>query len=71
MLYRFREAQMEELGIKPRVHLKPRDPMRINNLRVCEKWRLNVIKEIGQKVVKIQDSMCWEFQPLFTLCPRV
>lgn len=54
-LYRFREAQAAELGIAPSSARRPRVANRVNNLRECEKWRGEVLREISRKVSKIQD----------------
>jgi pre-mRNA-splicing factor ISY1 len=54
-LYRFREAQAAELGIAPSSARRPRVASRVSNLRECEKWRGEVLREISRKVSKIQD----------------
>lgn len=54
-LYRFREAQAAELGIAPSSARRPRVANRVTNLRECEKWRGEVLREISRKVSKIQD----------------
>jgi pre-mRNA-splicing factor ISY1 len=54
-LYRFREAQAAELGIAPSSAKRPRVASRVANLRECEKWRGEVLREISRKVSKIQD----------------
>lgn len=54
-LYRFREAQAAELGIAPSSARRPRVASRVTNLRECEKWRGEVLREISRKVSKIQD----------------
>lgn len=54
-LYRFRAAQAAELGIAPSSATRPRVASRVANLRECEKWRGEVLREISRKVSKIQD----------------
>ncbi|UZJ51644.1 hypothetical protein CBS101457_000964 [Exobasidium rhododendri] len=54
-LYRFRQAQAAELGIAPSSAKRPRVAGRVSNLRECEKWRGEVLREISRKVSKIQD----------------
>ncbi|PWN24390.1 Isy1-like splicing factor, partial [Jaminaea rosea] len=58
LLYRFREAQAAELGIRtgPKAGQKrPRLASSVKDLRECERWRGDVLREIGRKVGKIQD----------------
>ncbi|CAO1632489.1 unnamed protein product [Parajaminaea phylloscopi] len=56
MLYRFREAQAAELGIsRPRNQRRPRLASSVQDLRECERWRGEVLKEISRKVSRIQD----------------
>lgn len=63
MLYRFREQQAAESGFVDvnRVR-RPRNVRSVDNLSMCERWRGQVVKEIGQKIVKIQDESLSEYQ---------
>lgn len=58
MLYRFREAQAAELGIslgRSKDQRRPRLASSVKDLRECEKWRGDVLRETSRKVSKIQD----------------
>lgn len=62
MLYRFREAQAAELGIslgRSKNERRPRLANSVKDLRECEKWRGDVMREISRKVSKIQDCEYW------------
>jgi pre-mRNA-splicing factor ISY1 len=56
MLYRFREAKAAELGVAGRGDKRPRFASACKNLRDCERWRGEILREISRKVSKIQDS---------------
>ena len=61
MLYRFREAQAAELGVslgRSKNTRRPRLASSVNDLRECEKWRGEVLREVSRKVSKIQDCEC-------------
>lgn len=63
MLYRFREQQAAEMGIID--FNRARRPKAItseNSVPNCEKWRAQVVKEIGRKIVRIQEPALSEFQ---------
>ncbi|CAO1634718.1 unnamed protein product [Sympodiomycopsis kandeliae] len=58
MLYRFREAQAAELGIslgRSKDARRPRLASSVKDLRECERWRGDILREISRKVSKIQD----------------
>ncbi|KAL8666011.1 MAG: hypothetical protein Q9202_001748 [Teloschistes flavicans] len=56
MLFRFRAAQAADLGILDLGRTRrPRAITSITSIPACEKWRGQVLKEIGRKVSKIQD----------------
>lgn len=58
MLYRFREAQANSLGLSSSTSKplrRPRLASSVTSLKECEKWRAEVIREISRKVSKIQD----------------
>jgi pre-mRNA-splicing factor ISY1 len=56
MLFRFREAQASELGLSGRTDRRPRVANACKDLRQCERWRGEILREIGRKVSKIQDG---------------
>lgn len=65
MLFRFREAQAVELGIsKGRNDRRPRLASSCDNLKDCERWRGEILREISRKVSKIQDSAYGLFSSL-------
>ena len=70
MLYRFREAQAAELGLVQKTDRRPRLAAHCKDLRQCERWRGEILREISRKVSKIQDG---QFAPrtlaLFPSCP--
>ncbi|ORY90753.1 Isy1-like splicing factor [Leucosporidium creatinivorum] len=55
MLFRFREAQAAELGLSGRTDRRPRVASSCKDLRQCERWRGEILREISRKVSKIQD----------------
>ena len=57
MLYRFREAQAEELGQSKKPVKRPYMISEVNSLPECDRWRADVIREISRKATKIQDRM--------------
>ena len=61
MLYRFREAQYEELGITS-ASVRPKHSGAVTKLSEAEKWRGEIVREISLKVSKIQDTSLTEFQ---------
>lgn len=64
MLYRFREAQAAELGLAQRSDRRPRVASSCKDLRQCERWRGEILRDISRKVSKIQDG------PFPAFCPR-
>lgn len=63
MLYRFREQQAAEMGIIDFNRARrPKVISSVNSIPVCEKWRSQVVREIGRKVMKIQDPALSDFQ---------
>ncbi|KAJ1552789.1 NineTeen Complex (NTC) component [Cladochytrium tenue] len=64
MLYRFREAQMAELGIGrgAQHQRRPGSVAAVDTVREADRWRSDVIREISRKVAKIQDSTLSEFE---------
>ncbi|MCO5562750.1 hypothetical protein L7F22_016382 [Adiantum nelumboides] len=61
-LYRFRQAQAAELGLARTSDRRPRMASSVTNLRDCEKWRSEVLREISRKVSKIQDFNLSDFE---------
>ncbi|RKP39314.1 Isy1-like splicing factor [Dimargaris cristalligena] len=62
MLYRFREAQAEQLGLRPTKDKRPYVASEVDNVPEAEKWRQQVIREVARKVAKIQDVSLSEYQ---------
>ncbi|KAJ3088974.1 hypothetical protein HK102_007495 [Quaeritorhiza haematococci] len=62
MLYRFREAQAIELGLKKTKEKRPYLASECHNLGEADKWRGQIIREISKKVSKIQDVGLTDFQ---------
>ncbi|VVT51013.1 uncharacterized protein SAPINGB_P002955 [Magnusiomyces paraingens] len=63
MLFRFREQQAAEMGVINTGRMRrPRSVQTVQDVHICEKWRGQINKEIGQKIVKIQDPALSEFQ---------
>ncbi|KAL7420783.1 NineTeen Complex (NTC) component [Cryptotrichosporon argae] len=64
MLYRFRETQAAELGLANRVkgERRPRMASSVTNLRECERWRGDILRDISRKVSKIQDATLTDFE---------
>ncbi|KAJ1970190.1 NineTeen Complex (NTC) component [Dispira parvispora] len=62
MLYRFRQAQAEELGLRPVKEKRPYLAADVDTVGECEKWRQQVIREIARKVSKIHDASLTEYQ---------
>jgi pre-mRNA-splicing factor ISY1 len=55
MLYRFREAKAMEMGLIGRQDRRPRMASSCKDLKQCERWRGEIMREISRKVTKIQD----------------
>jgi len=61
MLHRFREAQAIELGLLKKEEKRPYLATLCDNVKDCEYWRKQIIKEISAKVSKIQDGNSFEW----------
>ncbi|KAJ3375797.1 NineTeen Complex (NTC) component [Allomyces arbusculus] len=61
MLYRFREAEMAELGLSGRDKRPPHTRM-VENVHDAERWRGQVIGEITRKVTRIHDPVLTDAQ---------
>jgi len=62
MLHRFREAQAIELGLLKKEEKRPYLATLCDNVKDCEYWRKQIIKEISKKVSKIQDVQLTDYQ---------
>ncbi|GAA5854717.1 hypothetical protein JCM9279_007001 [Rhodotorula babjevae] len=62
MLYRFREAQAAELGLAQRSDRRPRVASSCKDLRQCERWRGEILRDISRKVSKIQDAGLTDYE---------
>ncbi|KDE02203.1 hypothetical protein MVLG_07226 [Microbotryum lychnidis-dioicae p1A1 Lamole] len=62
MLYRFREAQAAELGLATKTDRRPRLAASCKDLKQCERWRGEILREISRKVSKIQDSGLTDYE---------
>ncbi|KAM0748287.1 Isy1-like splicing factor [Meredithblackwellia eburnea MCA 4105] len=62
MLFRFREAQAAELGLSGRTDRRPRVAASCKDLRQCERWRGEILRDISRKVSKIQDSGLTDYE---------
>ena len=63
MLYRFRQAQAEELGVSSRRHeRRPKMITTVNSVRDCDRWRGEVMREITRKVARIQDPGLTDYE---------
>jgi hypothetical protein len=56
-LYKFREKQSVDMGMGDRQKgdRRPRMASSVTNLRDCERWRSDIMRDISRKVSKIQD----------------
>ncbi|GAA5829147.1 hypothetical protein JCM11251_004140 [Rhodosporidiobolus azoricus] len=62
MLYRFREAQAAEMGLAQKTDRRPRVASSCKDLRQCERWRGEILREISRKVSKIQDAGLTDYE---------
>lgn len=62
MLFRFRQAQAENLGLVGHVERRPTEPSEVTKLTDAEKWRQQIIREISRKVAQILDVGLTDFQ---------
>ncbi|KEI42201.1 uncharacterized protein L969DRAFT_605787 [Mixia osmundae IAM 14324] len=62
MLYRFRESKQMELGLVNRSDRRPKIASQCTDLRHCEKWRGEILREVSRKVSKIQDSGLTDYE---------
>ncbi|KAJ3086431.1 NineTeen Complex (NTC) component, partial [Phlyctochytrium bullatum] len=61
MLYRFREAQAIELGVR-KFEKRPASANMVDDAREAEKWRSHLIRELTRKVMKIQEPTLAEHE---------
>lgn len=50
MLFRFRESKMASLGLAARTGQRPKMVSSVSDLRACERYRGDLLKEISRKV---------------------
>lgn len=63
VLFRYQEQKAEEAGyIDYNSTARPRSVQKVTNLKDAENWRKQVLKEISQKVTKIQDQQLSSYQ---------
>lgn len=63
MLYRFREQQAAEMGIIDFNRARrPKAITSVDSVPACEKWRAQVLKEVGRKIIRIQEPALSEYQ---------
>ncbi|BGP53487.1 NineTeen Complex (NTC) component [Rhodotorula sphaerocarpa] len=62
MLHRFRDAQAAELGLVQKTDRRPRVAATCKDLRQCERWRGEILREISRKVSKIQDAGLTDYE---------
>ncbi|GAA5973360.1 hypothetical protein JCM11641_003090 [Rhodosporidiobolus odoratus] len=62
MLYRFREAQAAEMGLSQRTDRRPKIASTCKDLRQCERWRGEILREVSRKVSKIQDAGLTDYE---------
>ncbi|PKI85692.1 NineTeen Complex (NTC) component [Malassezia vespertilionis] len=55
VLHRFHDKQAADLGVGRRKNERPKLVSGVTNLRECEKWRGDVLRDIDRKVSRIQD----------------
>lgn len=70
MLYRFREAQAAEMGLAQKTDRRPRVAASCKDLRGCERWRGEILREVSRKVSKIQDGTPFLIYPSVLLRER-
>ncbi|EME45784.1 hypothetical protein DOTSEDRAFT_71464 [Dothistroma septosporum NZE10] len=63
MLFRFRAQQASDLGIIDVNHTRrPKAISQVEDIKTCERWRGQVLKEISRKVSRIQDPALSDYQ---------
>ncbi|KAK9383679.1 Isy1-like splicing factor [Kockiozyma suomiensis] len=63
MLFRFREQEAAEMGIIDMGRQRrPRVISSVESVQECERWRGQVVRDIGFKVTKIQDPVLSNFE---------
>ena len=61
-LARWRNAKAAEEGLPSKNDRRPYLATECNNLKDCEKWRLQIIREVSKKVSQIQNAGLGEFR---------
>jgi pre-mRNA-splicing factor ISY1 len=63
MLFRFREAQAEDMGIFDASRTRrPRIITEVDSIPASEKWRGQVLRDVSRKMTKIQDPALSDYQ---------
>jgi len=61
-LARWRQAKLAEEGVAPKDARRPYLSSQCSDVKECEKWRLQIIREISRKVTQIQNAGLGEFK---------
>jgi len=61
-LARWRQAKLAEEGVAPKHQRRPYLSSQCSDVKECEKWRLQIIREISRKVSQIQNAGLGEFK---------
>jgi len=61
-LARWRQAKLAEEGVAPKDQRRPYLSSQCSDVKECEKWRLQIIREISRKVSQIQNAGLGEFK---------
>ena len=56
MLYRFREAQAIEMGVKREHFRRPHIAAEVTRLHDAEHWRQEILDEISRDLIRIKDG---------------
>ena len=61
-LSRWRQAKLAEEGLDTKNERRPFLASECSNLKDCERWRVQIIREISKKVSSIQNAGLGEFR---------
>ena len=56
MLYRFREAQAIEMGVKREHFRRPHIAAEVTKLHDAEHWRQEILDELSRDLIRIKDG---------------
>ena len=59
---RWRQAKLAEEGLDKKNERRPYLASECNNLKDCERWRLQIVREVSKKVSQIQNAGLGEFR---------